>query len=301
MGRKQEDLEDLYARAVSLLEGGTGALGDEALLEAGRALGEPPAEAEVTEALELSQRGARQALAEGDPMLASDFLRLGAEAHSQLGDFAKGLALLDEALKHDPDSLEAALERAIALFELCRFDESRKAFAELAQAEPEEAWSHHYLGLLAERRRDEAEAKKRFGEARRLAPDEFPKPVSLSDKEFDAALEAAMKSLTEEVRRHLENTTVAVEPFPSDEDLLAEAPPLSPTLLGLFKGTPIGERSVTNAFDHFPSAIVLYQRNLERFARTKAELIEQIAITLKHEVGHLVGLDEDDLAERGLE
>ncbi len=46
---------------------------------------------------------------------------------------------------------------------------------------------------------------------------------------------------------------------------------------------------------------MLYQRNLERFARTREELIEQIGITVMHEVGHLIGLDEDDLWERGLD
>jgi predicted Zn-dependent protease with MMP-like domain len=46
---------------------------------------------------------------------------------------------------------------------------------------------------------------------------------------------------------------------------------------------------------------VLYQRNLERFARDREELVEQIRITLLHEVGHFLGLDEEQLRERGLE
>ena len=46
---------------------------------------------------------------------------------------------------------------------------------------------------------------------------------------------------------------------------------------------------------HLPSSIVLFQRNLERFARSRAELIEEIGVTLVHEVGHFLGLDEDEL------
>jgi predicted Zn-dependent protease with MMP-like domain len=103
------------------------------------------------------------------------------------------------------------------------------------------------------------------------------------------------------VKPYLENTTISVEPLPGEEDLTSSDPPLSPCILGVFRGTPIGERSVTSSADHFPAAIVLYQRNLERFARTREELLEQIGITLLHEVGHLVGLDEEDLWERGLE
>ena len=95
--------------------------------------------------------------------------------------------------------------------------------------------------------------------------------------------------------------TIAIEDIPSDEDLTSSKPPLSPMILGVFRGTPVGERSVFNPYDHFPASIVLYQRNLERFAKTREELIEQIGITLMHEVGHLIGLDEEDLWERGLE
>ena len=47
--------------------------------------------------------------------------------------------------------------------------------------------------------------------------------------------------------------------------------------------------------------ITLYQNNLERFARTRQELLDEIRITVLHEVGHLLGLDEDELYERGLD
>jgi predicted Zn-dependent protease with MMP-like domain len=54
-------------------------------------------------------------------------------------------------------------------------------------------------------------------------------------------------------------------------------------------------------WSHLPSSIVLYQRNLERFAESRAELVEQIGVTLVHEVGHFLGLDEEELYQRGLE
>ena len=94
---------------------------------------------------------------------------------------------------------------------------------------------------------------------------------------------------------------MAVEDFPDDEDLRAASPPLSPTILGLFRGQAIPHRELLSPADHFPASIILYQRNLERFARSREELLEQIGITVMHEVGHLLGLDEDDLWERGLD
>ena len=53
--------------------------------------------------------------------------------------------------------------------------------------------------------------------------------------------------------------------------------------------------------DHQTARITLFQHNLERFATTRDELIEEIRVTVLHEVGHLLGLDEDELYERGLD
>jgi len=78
-------------------------------------------------------------------------------------------------------------------------------------------------------------------------------------------------------------------------------PPLSPSILGVFRGAPLGDKASPDPWSHFPSSIVLYQRNLERCASDRNELIEQIGVTLLHEVGHFLGLDEEALRERGLE
>ncbi len=117
----------------------------------------------------------------------------------------------------------------------------------------------------------------------------------------DQALEEAMESLPQPIRGYLANVAIAVEDLPSDDDLLASDPPLSPSILGIFRGSPLGHKQSMDPWSHFPSSIVLYQRNLERFARDRKELVEQIGITLIHEVGHFLGLDEEQLWERGLE
>ncbi len=254
----------------------------------------------VDEGVSLCER-ARKRIGKDDRDLLFELLLLEGIGLNQLGECESALHRFDEALQLDPGSIDARLERAIALFELCRFETAERELKAVAQDEPDEPWAHHYLGLLAERRGDLREAKKRFERAQRLSPDEFPPPVRLSDQEFDRALEAAVEKLPHHVKKYLENVTISVEDIPQEEDLVSSRPPLSPTILGVFRGTPVGERSVSNAYDHFPASIVLYQRNLERFARSREELIEQIGITLMHEVGHLIGLDEEDLWERGLE
>jgi predicted Zn-dependent protease with MMP-like domain len=171
----------------------------------------------------------------------------------------------------------------------------------VARSAPREAWAHHTLGLIDERFGDFKEAERRFVRARRLSPDEFPIPVQLSAEAFDRALEDALAALPDSVRSYLSNVAITVEDLPSSDDLLASDPPLSPSILGVFRGSPLGHKASMDPWSHFPSSIVVYQRNLERYARDRTELIEQIEMTLIHEVGHFLGLDEAELRERGLD
>ena len=69
----------------------------------------------------------------------------------------------------------------------------------------------------------------------------------------------------------------------------------------MFRGPGYGRGGAVDPVTHLPASIVLFQRNLERFARDREELAEEIRVTLVHEVGHFLGLDEDELYERGLD
>ncbi len=208
----------------------------------------------------------------------------------------EALAQFERALALDPELGEARLERAIALFELGRVAEARPVFEALARDWPDEAWSYHYLALLAERRGEDPQPL--FARARTLAPEEFPPPVHLSEEAFDAAVKAAIEALPAHARLQLDNVTIDVQPLPDDDELREG---LSPTILGVFQGTPLDERLDTHAEHHHTARIVLFQKNLERFARTHEALLEEIRITVLHEVGHLLGLDEDELRDRGLD
>ena len=46
--------------------------------------------------------------------------------------------------------------------------------------------------------------------------------------------------------------------------------------------------------------MILFKKNLEKVCQDREELIEQIQITIRHEIGHYLGLDEDDLDRLGL-
>ncbi|MCC6333445.1 MAG: metallopeptidase family protein [Myxococcales bacterium] len=248
----------------------------------------------LEEALELLDRA--HALSRGDAELAPEVALLRGLALNQLGDSEGALACLDQVLEDDPDHPEARLERGFALFELNRLDEAQRALESLTRDHPDEAWAFHYLALIAERKgKDPAPA---FAKARAIDPQAFPPPVHLSPEDFDAAVAEAIERLPAHARPALENAILTVEPIPGDEDVNEG---LSPTILGVFHGTPVDERSPVEAAHHLTARITLFQRNLERFAHTREELIDEIRITVLHEVGHLLGLDEDELYQRGLD
>jgi predicted Zn-dependent protease with MMP-like domain len=230
-----------------------------------------------------------------DDAVRGEALLLAGVALAALGEFEDAIDVLKKAVDLLPEDPEARLEYGLALFEGAKFDEAKEALEQL----PDEAAAWHHLGLIAERR-GEADAGRRFFEkARRLAPDVFPAPVHLSEAEFDKAVSDAIAKLPPQSRDALANATIAVEPIPTDEDL--DGGRLSPAMLGIFHGTPVDQRSVLNDVDHRTAVIKLFQSNLERAVETREELVEEIGVTLLHEVGHLMGLDEDELYDRGLD
>jgi len=272
------EIERLLSEAAELLEGG-----------------------DPSGALELTRRGARLARRGVSTEAAGELALLEGIALTDLGEPEEALPRLDAALSALPGDVDAMLERGLALYELCRFEEARAQLLEVTRREPREPWAHHTLGLIAERRGDPKEAARHLARARALAPDEFAEPAPLPAEEFDGVVEDALASLPDKVRSYLSNVAIAVEPLPAEEDLRAADPPLSPSILGVFRGAPLGQKASMDPWSHFPSSIVLYQRNLERFARDREELVEQIGVTLLHEVGHFLGLDEEELRRLGLD
>ncbi len=283
-----------YARALALDPG----LPD-ALLGAARlyALLLPSSRENDELAALYAERGLSEALKE--PELLTAFALVAAVAYNDLGQAEAALSNASLVLAREPHHHEAAYERALALFELCRFAEAKGAFSALRDDPMLGAHAHHHLGLLLEREGRWKQAQAHFDKARALAPEEFPQPPLPSEEEFRAAVERAVAALPEDMRRDLRDVPVRAEELPAEEDLLSGQPPLSPAILGLFRGPPLNEPC--DGLETPCRSVALYRRNLARVVRTREELLEQIEVTLLHEVGHLRGEDDHELAARGLE
>jgi predicted Zn-dependent protease with MMP-like domain/Flp pilus assembly protein TadD len=250
--------------------------------------------------LEYASRGAERALKKKDKDLAARLLLVASMAENDLGRSKDALGHLDRLLGLRPDDLDARYERGVALYELCRFADARKALEEVRKKAPDDPWAVHYLGLIAERDGDEKKAQLLLARAEELSPDDFKHAVALDGDGFTLEVRSALDSLPTKELKALETVPVQVEDLPAVEDLTAVDPPLSPSILGLFRGPP--ERESCDATDGDPCrSIVFYRKNLLRFAKDRKELAEQVRVTLLHELGHLHGEDDDDLRQRGLE
>ncbi len=252
--------------------------------------------------LDLALRGVARAVSgpRADPSLAPRLLVLAGMAENDLGHNREALLHLEEAVALDPRDVDAQYERGVALFELCRFASARRAFERVLRQSPRDPWALHHLGLLAERAGDERRARDLFGRAARMAPRDLRPPVELSRAAFEAELRRALDELPASERAALAGVPVEVEEIPAYADLTAVEPPLSPSILGLFRGPSLGEPCHAGDGPACRS-IVLYRRNLLRFARDRAQLSEQVRVTLLHELGHLHGESDEGLRARGLE
>lgn len=93
-----------------------------------------------------------------------------------------------------------------------------------------------------------------------------------------------------QIRRAVGEAEIFFEPAPSRAD---RRDGIDPDLLGYFDPGPEAAPS---------PRIRLWLENLWDFAEHDEETFrDEVRVTLLHEIGHLLGWDEDDIADRGLE
>jgi predicted Zn-dependent protease with MMP-like domain len=104
---------------------------------------------------------------------------------------------------------------------------------------------------------------------------------------FEQLVDEALDEVPDELWARFDNVAVVVE----------DAHPEEPDLLGLYEGIPLTER-----WDYagaLPDRISIYRLALCAMCADEDELVEEIAITVVHELAHHVGIDDDQLHEWG--
>lgn len=113
----------------------------------------------------------------------------------------------------------------------------------------------------------------------------------------EAEVHSAMQALPADLRESLREVPVLIEDRPG-QPLLDDGWP--DDLLGLFEGACHGERA--GDLSTTPPTITLFIDNLRAETDDDPEAFRQeVRTTLLHEIGHYLGLEEDDLSARDLE
>ena len=102
---------------------------------------------------------------------------------------------------------------------------------------------------------------------------------------FERIVQDAIDLIPEELSAVLDNVAIIIE----------DSAPNAPDLLGVFDGVPITERNDSEA----PSVITVFRHPLCACVTDEQELIDEVAITVIHELAHAAGIDDDRLDELG--
>jgi predicted Zn-dependent protease with MMP-like domain len=116
---------------------------------------------------------------------------------------------------------------------------------------------------------------------------------------FRALVVAALDEIPEPFRSYLDDVEVVVEDEPDDEVLRDMGlDPRRDTIFGLYEGVPVNERGLDEGL-RLPDRIAIYYRPLVREFRTPGAIRREIRKTIIHEVGHVFGLDDDEIEAEG--
>ncbi len=183
------------------------------------------------------------------------------------------------------------------LFELGHYEAAQRVLEHAVALDADSPHAVYHLALVKERLDEGDEAESLYARANALDPAHYPVPQQMAEEDFRKAVDEALQNLPLSIREYIDSVLVLVEDFPSLDLMRREN--VSPQILGMFLGV-----ASTDA-DHSAQAldvdrVIIFKRNLEKVCRDRDELIEQIQITLRHEVGHYLGLDEDDMERLGL-
>ena len=115
----------------------------------------------------------------------------------------------------------------------------------------------------------------------------------ISEKDFDSYVEEALSSVPGAFRKYLDNVVVVVEEEPEDADYEETDTPDEDELFGLFRGVPFFDRGAL--VSNLPAQIAIFRGPILRACATRGEAVREIRDTVVHEIGHAIGLADDEM------
>ena len=113
--------------------------------------------------------------------------------------------------------------------------------------------------------------------------------IEMPVERFEGLVADALDAIPEALARLMDNVVVMVE----DED------PEDPDLLGLYEGIPLTEREDYGLGGGLPDRITIFRLPILDSCETEAEVVDEVRITVIHEVAHHFGISDPRLRELG--
>jgi predicted Zn-dependent protease with MMP-like domain len=110
----------------------------------------------------------------------------------------------------------------------------------------------------------------------------------MSPQRFDELVGDALDLIPPELSSALDNVVILVADRNDDE----------PELLGLYEGIALTERDSWYS-GALPDTITIYRQALLDICGSAAEVVDEVAVTVIHEIAHHFGIDDDRLHELG--
>nr|WP_194816705.1 metallopeptidase family protein [Nocardia sp. XZ_19_385] len=113
--------------------------------------------------------------------------------------------------------------------------------------------------------------------------------VSMSDDRFEQLVGDALDQIPPELARAIDNVVILIEP----------RNPEDPQLLGLYHGIALTDRVDSQYGGVLPDTVTIYQDAILDICADENQVVDEVAITVIHEIAHYFGIDEDRLHELG--
>ena len=120
----------------------------------------------------------------------------------------------------------------------------------------------------------------------------------MQKRKFEEVVRKAIDEIPNEFLTIMENVDVQVRPRPTKRQLSGADLEGDETLLGLYVGIPITDRSDYNMV--LPDVITIFQGPIEEICETDAEVQEEVRKTIVHEVAHYFGITDSELQDWGV-
>ncbi len=115
-------------------------------------------------------------------------------------------------------------------------------------------------------------------------------PIEMDPVRFDELVDRALDGIPEELAALVHNVVVLVEDEPPEGE--------PDDLLGLYDGVALTDRDFTQGAG-LPDRIFIFRGPLLDMCADEAELVEEVRITVVHEVAHHFGIDDERLHRLG--